>query len=227
MARVFGERIGNWLRSVHEEHGVQFRLGAGVEAIHGDGRVQSVLLSDGAEANADVVVVGIGVTPAVDFLEGSGLVEAGAVQVDSTLRTPADGVYAAGDVAVVPESRSGEPRRIEHWIVAERQGQHAARAMLGSEEPYASVPLFWTMQFGTSVKYAGLARQPDDIVYRGEVESGKFVAGYYEGGRLKAIAGSGLTKPFFALYELLGRGQEVSADVLADPGTKLTSLLGG
>lgn len=225
MASVFGEQIGRWLQRLHEENGVRFHLENSVKAVTGNGKVQGVELSDGSRVAADLVVAGIGITPAIGYLQGTGLVENGAVPVNGRLQTSAESVFAAGDIAVVPDPHGGELQRVEHWVVAERQGQHAARAMLGSAEAYSEVPFFWTMQFGTLVKYAGFARQHDAFAVRGSVDGGDFLAGYYGGGRLKAVSAAGRAQEFIAASEVIRAGGTISAEQLRDQGTDLRGLL--
>jgi hypothetical protein len=111
--------------------------------------------------------------------------------------------------------------------VAERQGQHAARAMLGSDAPYQEAPIFWTMQHGTSVKYVGNAREWDDLVMRGSLAEGKFLAGYYRDGRLLAAAGAGMSRDALAVAEILRAGGNVEPDRFADEQTDLPSLIPG
>ncbi|MFO8007187.1 MAG: FAD-dependent oxidoreductase [Candidatus Brocadiia bacterium] len=216
LARVFGEQIGAWLMERHEEEGVVFHLGTTAAEIRGGEGVEAVVLEDGTELAADMVLVGVGIRPAVGFLEGAGLVVDGAVPVDETLMTEAEGVYAIGDIAVVPDPHTGEGCRVEHWIVAERQGQHAARAMLGDDSPYGEVPFFWTHQAGVSLKYVGYAPEWDRLVFRGDLEDGKFLAGYYQNGALRAAAGVGRGNEILAVAEALRRAIEVPAEAFAD-----------
>jgi len=226
MARVFGERIGRFVQSVHQGKGVLFHMGTTPAQIVGHGKVEAVALSDGTRIAADLVIAGVGIQPAVGFLQDTGLVEGGAIPVDGRLATKAPGVFAAGDIAIVPGHRTGEPQRVEHWVVAERQGQHAARALLGRATAYAEVPFFWTKQYDTSIKYIGFARSYDQIVYRGNVEQSRFVAGYYQGGALKAVAGCGMTREILALGEVLRAGKALSPEQLEDDGFDLFSFLG-
>jgi NADPH-dependent 2,4-dienoyl-CoA reductase/sulfur reductase-like enzyme/nitrite reductase/ring-hydroxylating ferredoxin subunit len=202
LAAVFGERVGAWIRRLHEEKGVRFHLGRTVREIRGDGRVREVALSDGTRLAAEVVVIGAGIVTAVEYLAGTGLVRDGEVAVDGRLETAAPGLYAAGDIARVPGARGGRPERVEHWASAQRQGRHAARAMLGAANPYAEAPFFWTDQFDRSLKRVGPAGGWDRIVYRGAVEAGDFLAGYFLGDRLVAAAAAGAcrTDPTGATY---------------------------
>jgi 3-phenylpropionate/trans-cinnamate dioxygenase ferredoxin reductase subunit len=224
MVRVFGERIGRLLQGLHQAKGVVFHTGTTPAQIVGRSRVEAVVLADGTRIATDLVVAGIGVQPAVGFLQETGLVEGGAIPVDARLATKAPGVFAAGDIAIVPGHRTGEPQRVEHWVVAERQGQHAARALLGRAGAYAEVPFFWTKQYDTSIKYIGFARGYDQVAYRGTVEEGRFVAGYYQGGALKAVAGCGMTREVLALGQMLSDGKAVAPELLQDEGTDLIAL---
>jgi NADPH-dependent 2,4-dienoyl-CoA reductase/sulfur reductase-like enzyme len=207
MAAVFGEEVGRRLQRIQEEKGVVFHMGCTAKEIRGNGNVEGVLLSDGERIDADMIVAGLGVTPRVDFLEGTGLVKNGAVAVNEHLRSADPDVYAAGDIASYPSD--GQQVRIEHWAVAEAQGQHAAKAMLGAEEPYREVPFFWTLQFGNSLKYVGYAPGFDAVVYRGEVKEGAFTAGYYKDGKLLAAATLGKAKELIYLGEMLKRGESI------------------
>jgi len=206
LARVFGERVGARLRALHEQGGVRFHLGAGIREISGKGRVEKVTLSDGTELSADLVLAGIGVVPSVGYLPGSGLVEGGGIPVGPDLQTKVPGIWAAGDIAIERGAR------IEHWVVAQAQGQHAARAMLGRENRYAEVPFFWTSQFDQSLKYVGYAPRAESILYRGDVEKGTFTAGYFGGGKLLAAATMGRTKELTRIQEALRRGDVIPAE---------------
>lgn len=216
LAHVFGEDIGRKIEQIHRENGVQFHLERRAAEIRGDGRIREVLLDDGTLIKADLLVIGVGIIPAVDFLAESGIVEDGAVPVDDRFQTKREAVFASGDIAAVPDRLSGGMRRVEHWVEAERQGQHAARAMLGSSEPYSEIPFFWARQFGISVRYLGYAPKFDKIVFRGNKDSEKFIAGYYEEGVLRAVSSIGMAKDFIMLGEKLKAGENVDPEQLSD-----------
>jgi len=225
MLKIFGERVGRWLEALHERNGVRFHLGRAPVEIRGDGRAREVVLGDGGRVECDMVVVGIGVQPAVDFLAGAGLVEKGAIPVDERLRTRVPGIYAAGDVAVVPDHMTRELRRIEHWVVAERQGAHAARSMLGSDVPYEEVPFFWTRQFGVSIQYAGYAPEWERVAVRGRVEEGDFLAGYYANGEMRAVCGAGRSLEFMSLAHLMRIGRKLSFERFRDERVDVRAML--
>lgn len=223
--RVFGERVGRFFCDLAERNGVVFHPGCTPTEVQGDGKVRGVVLSDGSRLQADLVIAGVGIDPAVDCVRAAGLVQDGAVPVNAQLRTRAESIYAAGDIALVPDPHTGQPRRIEHWTVAERQGQHAARAMLGSTVPYDEVPFFWTMQFGVALQYVGYVRKPDRIVLRGSPDRGKFLAGYYENGTLRAAAGVGMDKEVILLSRMLRDGRSLSPAHLENTQTDLAELM--
>jgi NADPH-dependent 2,4-dienoyl-CoA reductase/sulfur reductase-like enzyme len=226
MEKSFGERVGARLRKLHEAHGVRFNLGVYPKEVREqDGKVK-VTLSDGGTVQGDLVIAGVGVEPAVGFLEGSGLIRDGAVPVDSALRAGNPHVYAAGDIALVPDPITGEPRRVEHWVEAQRQGRHAARSMMGHGDRYREVPFFWTRQHDTTFTYQGYAGRYDRVVYRGEPEAGSFMAGYYLEGRLHAVLAAGMTGDFLAAGEIIKAGARLEPERLTDAGRPLRELLG-
>ncbi len=165
MRRVFGDHIGRWFQRMHEKQGVQFHLGVTPGKIEKMTRGLYVHLSDGSILEADLVVAGLGVDLAVGYLEDTDLFHNGSILVDGHLQTKIRGIFAAGDIAAFPDHRTGRIQRIEHWVVAETQGQHAARAMLGSEAHYDEIPFFWTRQYSQSIKYIGYAESFDRIAF--------------------------------------------------------------
>lgn len=183
MQRVLGPELGNFLRQLNEQHGVVFHLGEAVTAIHEDG----VALKNGGRLSADCVLVGIGVKPSIALAEQAGLSIDRGIAVDSYLQTSAPGVFAAGDVARWPDAFSGERIRVEHWVVAQRQGQTAARNMLGRQEPFTAVPFFWTEQHGVSLAYVGHAENWDRIEIEGQIEARDCTVTYWRGDRKLAV----------------------------------------
>ena len=188
LERVMGEVIARFLRRLHEERGVVFHPGETVTRI--DGR--AVALSGGAALDADVILVGVGVRPATGLAEQAGLAVDRGIVVNEFLETSTPGIFAAGDAARYPDPRSGDRVRIEHWVVAERQGQTAARNLLGRRERFDAVPFFWTQQYDTTVRYVGHAERWDatrvEGNFEGPVESVAGVVSYLRAGRRLAVA---------------------------------------
>ncbi len=154
--------------------------------------------------------------------------------MNAQLRTRYPDVFAAGDIAVVPgpaglvRSRSGNGGvRFEHWVAAERMGMHAARAMLGSEEPFTEVPFFWTRQAGVSVKYVGWAGDWEQVLYRGDAAGGKFAAGFFRGGQILAAAGIGVPNDIAAIEALMRRRAALPPEKFTDTGADLAEMARG
>lgn len=187
MERVLGRDLGAFIRELHEQHGVRFHLGRTLAAIE----AEHATLSDGTRLPAELVVVGIGVRPRTRLAEQAGLACDRGVLVDATLRTSAPHVWAAGDVARWPDPRSGERVRIEHWALAERLGQTAARNVLGADEPFAAVPFFWSRHYDTSVQYVGSAAGFDAVKSVGDPRHGAGSVLFERGGRVLAVASVG------------------------------------
>jgi NADPH-dependent 2,4-dienoyl-CoA reductase/sulfur reductase-like enzyme len=184
MERVLGPQLGDFVRALHEEHGVVFHLGETVTAF--DGR--RATLKGGGTLETDVVVVGVGVRPRLALAEQAGLTMDRGVAVDAYLRTSAPDVYAAGDIARWPDPHSGAAIRVEHWVVAERQGQTAARNMLGAQERFDAVPFFWSQHYDVPINYVGHAEQWDEIAIDGSVAGRDCVLRYKSKGRVLAVA---------------------------------------
>jgi len=165
LAHVLGPEVGKFLRGVHEEHGVIFHLGQHVKSI-GD---KDVVLSDGTRLEAELVVVGIGVRPLTALAEAAGLAVDRGIKVDGHLATSVAGIYAAGDAARFPDPVSGEAVRIEHWVVAQRMGQTAARNILGQRQTFAAAPFFWSVHYDLQVNYVGHAERWDHIDIHGRL----------------------------------------------------------
>jgi NADPH-dependent 2,4-dienoyl-CoA reductase/sulfur reductase-like enzyme/nitrite reductase/ring-hydroxylating ferredoxin subunit len=221
LVAVFGPRVGARLRRLHEAHGVRFRLGTTVRAFHGESRVRGVELEDGGLVQAELVVVGVGVTPNAEPLLGTGLTRDGAVEVNRIMQTADPNVFAAGDVARMVDERTGEGTRFEHWAVAERQGMHAARAMAGEAPPYDESPFFWTMQFGEPVLFGGSCTEPEEIVYRGDVDDGAFLAGFVRGGDVCAVVSVGMNRQVLGALERLRAGIPVTPVSISDSSVDL------
>jgi NADPH-dependent 2,4-dienoyl-CoA reductase/sulfur reductase-like enzyme/nitrite reductase/ring-hydroxylating ferredoxin subunit len=184
LARVLGDALGGWVRAKHEANGVVFHLGRHVLGFE-DGRLR---LDNGEALQADFVVTGTGVRPRTALAEAAGLTVEKGVLVDAQLRASGPGVWAVGDIARYPDPHIGQQIRVEHWVHAERQGQHAARAILGDETPYANTPFFWSAHYGSTIAYVGHAEAFDPPRLEGSVEAEDAVVRLSKDGRLLAVA---------------------------------------
>jgi apoptosis-inducing factor 3 len=184
LGRILGPELGKFVQSLHEEKGVHFRLGR-KPAAFGEKEVE---LDNGEKLPADLVVVGVGVRPRTALAQQAGLQVENGVLVDEFLETSAPGIFAAGDIARWPDARAGEKIRVEHWVVAERQGQTAARNVLGWKERYNAVPFFWSQHYDLSINYVGHATKWDAIEISGSLAEKSAVATFRSGGKTAAVA---------------------------------------
>lgn len=184
MARVFGSELAGFIQTLHEDHGVIFHLEETVVDISD----RRVTLRTGTVLHSDFVVVGIGVRPRLTLAENAGLTIDRGVLVDTYLETSAPGVYAAGDITRWPDPYSGEAIRVEHWAVAQRQGQTAALNMLGHRQEFDAVPFFWSQHYDVPINYVGHAEEWDEISIEGEIASKDCLVTYKNKGRVRAVA---------------------------------------
>jgi apoptosis-inducing factor 3 len=187
MERILGPQMGDFVRALHEEHGVIFHLEDSASAIEGD----KVILKGGKTLAADLVVAGIGVRPRTQLADKAGIVLDRGVPVDSYLKTSAPGIYAVGDIARWPDPHSGDNIRVEHWVVAERQGQTAAINMLGGREPFSAVPFFWSQHYDVPINYVGHAEKWDDLAIEGDIAAKDCLLSYKRQGHVLAVASIG------------------------------------
>jgi NADPH-dependent 2,4-dienoyl-CoA reductase/sulfur reductase-like enzyme len=184
MENVLGREVVDLVRQVHEDHGVAFHLGTTPASFDRD----RVTLQSGEQLDADFVVVGIGVRPETALAEQAGIAVDRGVGVDAYLETSIPGIWAAGDIARWPDRLTGEKIRIEHWVVAERQGQVAAANMLGLAERFDAVPFFWSQHYDVPINYVGHAEQWDEIAVEGNIDTKDCLLRYRRGGRVLAVA---------------------------------------
>jgi apoptosis-inducing factor 3 len=184
LSKILGVELGRFIQTLHEQHGVRFFLNATPHSIRED-RVE---LGDGAFVEAELVVLGVGVSPRTSLAEGAGITVDNGVVVSDTLRTSAPDVFGAGDLARYPERVSGEQARIEHWVLAERQGQAVARSMLGIGGSFREAPFFWSQHYDVTISYVGYAPSWDECEIRGNLEKHDACAIYRRKGRTIAVA---------------------------------------
>jgi apoptosis-inducing factor 3 len=210
LKRVLGDALGRFVKSVHEQHGVRFHLSAGPRAI----RPGQVELDSGEVVAADLVVMGVGVRPRTALAEKAGLRVQDGVMVDALMQTSAPGVFAAGDIARYPEARLGALVRIEHWVVAERQGQAAARAMLGLGRPFRDVPFFWSVHYDVTLSYVGHAREWDAIGVRGDLAARDAVVVFRRSGAPLAVVTVGRDRVSLEVEAALERNDRAGVEAL-------------
>jgi apoptosis-inducing factor 3 len=184
LGKILGTELGQFVQNLHEQHGVRFFMDASARAI----RVDRVDIGDGQFVEADLVVMGVGVSPRTELAEAAGMRVDNGVIVDETLRTSDANVFAAGDIARFPEPVSGAAARIEHWVVAERQGQAVARSMLGIGGPYREAAFFWSQHYDVTIRYVGHAPSWDSCEIEGDLEKHDACAIYRRRGKTIAVA---------------------------------------
>ncbi len=229
LQRVLGDEVASVYAALHTSHGVTFHFGASVRELRGDGSVSAVVLDDGTELPADVVIVAVGIRPNVELAEQSGLDVDNGIRVSAMLRTSDPNVYAAGDVANWSHPMLGHAIRLEHWANALKGGPAAAKSMLGSNDAYDDVPYFFSDQYETGMEYAGYVEPGgyERVVFRGDPASYEFVAFWVTGGRVLA----GMNVNVWDVQDDIQRlvragyaGHGVDLTRLADPAVPLADI---
>jgi 3-phenylpropionate/trans-cinnamate dioxygenase ferredoxin reductase subunit len=216
MSRAFGEEAGRYFHEILESHGVEIVGGEELEAFVGDDRVKAVRTKSGREIECDAVVIGAGVHPETTLAERAGLEVENGIRCDEKLESSVPGVFASGDVCSYESVVHGRRLRVEHWDVALQQGQHAGAAMAGETEPYRAVPYFFSdLADWTSLEYVGPAEKVDEVVWRGDRDSGEFSVWYLFDGKVAAALAVGRSEDLAEARRLI----ESRADVTGDKGT--------
>ena len=224
LRRALGEEMGSVYARIHRDHGVELRLGEGVEKVEATADLARVTTTTGATIEGDAVVVGIGIVPNTGLAEAAGLDVDNGILVDAACRTSADGVYAAGDVANHDHPLFGRIR-VEHYDNALKMGAAAARSMLGGEEPFDDPHWFWSDQYDVNLQYAGFAATWDDVVTRGSVDALDFVAFYLLEGRLLAALGMNRGREVRRSMKLVAARASPDPRALADEDIDLRDLI--
>lgn len=228
LQRALGTEVGDVFARVQRARGVQLRLGEGVAAFRGVGRVEEVETSDGTKLPCDLALVAVGVSPAQAWLEGSGVALRDGVLVDAYCATMVPGVFAAGDVARWPYRPAGATQatdvRVEHWDNALRQAEIAARNMLGERVPYAPVPYFWSDQDDLKLQVAGYESAWEQVVMRGDPAAGTFLAFYLRDTRVRMALAVNQVREFLALKKIVAAGASIAPKLLADAGVEVRAL---
>jgi 3-phenylpropionate/trans-cinnamate dioxygenase ferredoxin reductase subunit len=222
--RIFGPEIGAFYRDVHIKHGVEMVLGDGVEALVGETAVKAVRTSGGRQIDCDFVVVGIGVVPRVELGEAAGLDVHDGILASDALQTSASNVFAAGDVARAEHPFYGERIRLEHWANALNQGPAAARSMLGQTTSYDRIPYFYSDQYDVGMEYSGYAPKWDEVVFRGERDSGEFIAFWLKDQRVIAGMNVNVWDVNEHIQALIRSRKPIQTTALKDPDTPLEAL---
>ena len=203
LARVLGPDAGAFVKRLHEEHGVKFHLGTKPKAI----RDAAVELDSGESIPCDFVVMGVGVKPRVELAQAAGLKVENGIVVDAQLRTSDESIYAAGDVARYPDAYSGEASRVEHFVAAERQGQHAAASILGKTSPFRDPPFFWSQHYDVSFSYSGHAEKWDRIDIDGSLDARDATLRFVRGDKVLAVVTMGRDMTSLRAEAAMERGE--------------------
>ena len=227
LGHVLGDDIGEMFRRLHADHGVQLRLGVGVGELRGSGAVEEVVLTDGATEAADLVVVGIGVTPRTDVAgAGSRLAVDNGIVVDQHLETNEAAIYAAGDVANAWHPHYRRHVRVEHWANALNQGTTAGRNVAGWRLAYDRLPYFFSDQYDLGLEYVGLSSSGDELVVRGDLDAREFVAFWHRDGVVSAAMNVNVWDVVDDLKAIVAAERPVDPDRLADPRVAFGDVVG-
>jgi 3-phenylpropionate/trans-cinnamate dioxygenase ferredoxin reductase subunit len=230
LSRTFGEEAGRWFHDLLASKGVEIHGGETLEAFEGDGDVRGVVTESGKVVEGDVVVVGAGVKPDVMLAERAGLEVDNGIICDETLQSSVEGIYAAGDICSYESVVHGRRLRVEHWDVAMQQGQHVARSMMGEGKPYEVVPYFFSdLADWAGLEYVGPATDWDEVVWRGDRDSGEFSVFYLKDGKVAGALTVERSEELAHARTLLAEGVDVGSEkakaLLGDPDSDLGELI--
>jgi 3-phenylpropionate/trans-cinnamate dioxygenase ferredoxin reductase component len=224
LVRVLGEAVGQRIADLHHAHGVRTIFEDTVAAFEGTQRVARVITKGGLRLECDFVVAGVGIEPVVDILDGTGIHVDNGVVVDQYCQTSVPGIYAAGDVANHYHPVYERQIRVEHWHNAVKQGAAAARNMLGKAVPYDEIHWFWSDQYDVNLQYAGYHAKWDQLVVRGHLDSGSFLAFYINDGKIDAVVGLNRAKDVRRAIPLIKGRRTLNLDQLQDERIDLRSI---
>ncbi|HEX9458937.1 MAG TPA: FAD-dependent oxidoreductase [Thermoanaerobaculia bacterium] len=210
LGKPMGLEVGAFIRRLHEQHGVHFRLGTTVSTFEGD----RVILATGEPIPADFIVAGVGVRPNTQLAQSAGLTIDNGIVVDQFLETNVPGIFAAGDVAHYPDSFTGNKIRVEHWVAAGRQGQTAARNILGRRTPHTAPPFFWSAHYDVTIAYVGHAAGFDRVEIHGSLDDRRALAAYHAGPHVVAIAAIGLDRESLLIERAMEEGDRNAIDAV-------------
>ncbi len=224
LARVLGSDVGAALTRVHRDEGVTVLTGTSVASIEGRSDVTHVVTTAGQRIDASLVVVGVGIVPAVELADDAGLAVDNGIVVDEFCQTSNPAIFAAGDVANHPNDILGGRVRVEQWQNAQNQGAAAARSMMGKREAFREVPWFWSDQYDVSIQMAGLPTECDTIVHRGEIDSRSFSAFFLRDGVLRGALGVNRPRDVKRTTAHIAAGSRVDVAQLRDEGSDLRTI---
>ena len=227
LSRTLGDEVGRWFEQVLRDHGIEIFGGEELETFEGDGDVGAVVTKSGRTVEGDMVVVGAGVRPDVILAERAGLAVDNGITCDARLESSAPGIFAAGDVCSYDSAIHGRRLRVEHWDVALQQGRHAAKAMLGSADPYREVPYFFSdLADWASFESVGPAEGWDEVVLRGDFDGGEFSAWYLKDGAVQGALSVERSEDLVHARTLIETGADISSqkDALADADSELEDI---
>lgn len=225
LERVLGSEIGEIYRKLHDDHGIDLHFSVGVDEILGSTQVQGVKLSNNSTVPAEVVVVGIGVSPRVELAEDAGIHVDNGIVVDEHLETSVPGIFAAGDVASAFHPRYGTHIRLEHWSAALNQGSAAAKGLLGNPVVYDRIPYFYSDQYDMGMEYRGYAPQYDEVVIRGDATQNQFIAFWLRHGRIRAAMNVNIWDQGKNLESIVKSDKIIEKSLLVDTNKNLDQLL--